>query len=507
MIKNISRVTKIFFCLLLVNSLANAGTITFSDDFEAQSIDPFWANISQQYGTVSLSSDQAHSGSQSAKFSSTSGGQRYIWLKHEFPNVMEGNVSVWFYDTAPGQQTLYAQIRVYNTTITYPEPGSHFDLGVMDWDGGNYWFGGPSDSGRTSISRTAGWHKFEIKISSTGGQMFIDDILVDSFTGDFGFNAISLVLSGPGWRPNATYYFDDFSLNAVYNSPPVAHAGSDQAITLLNTEVQLDGTGSYDDDGDTITYDWNITQKPVGSSAVLSNTTSATPTFTPDVYGDYVIGLTVSDPTETGSTDSVTISFDNVKPVANAGGNKSILVGETAVLDGTGSTDANGDPLTFSWTLVSKPAGSTATLSSLTNTTTSFVGDTSGTYDVNLTVNDGLLDSDPNTASILTITVLNAMTQVLNDTMDAINDIPPADLKNPNMANALTGKINAVLKMIEQEQYQGALDKLTNDILTKTDGCANGGEPDKNDWIKTCAEQEAVYNLLLEAISIVESQI
>jgi len=221
MIKKISRVTKMVFCLLLVNSLANAGTITFLDDFEAQSIDPFWTTT-QEYGTVALSSDQAHSGSQSAKFSSTSGGQRNILLKHEFPNVIEGNVSVWFYDTAPGQQTLYSFLTLYNSTVPWGESGYLFGLGVNDWDGSNYFFGGPEQlgDGRTSIPRTVGWHKFEIKISSTGGQMFIDDILVHSFTGDFGFNAVQLSLSGPDWRPNATYYFDDFRLDAVYNVAP-----------------------------------------------------------------------------------------------------------------------------------------------------------------------------------------------------------------------------------------------------------------------------------------------
>ncbi len=308
-------------------------------------------------------------------------------------------------------------------------------------------------------------------------------------------------------------YYNNFILARYLASPiipntkPVAYAGEDQAVILLNTAVQLDGNGSYDEDGDTISYDWNMTQKPEGSSAALSDPSSSTPTFIPDVYGDYVIELTVSDPTETGSTDSVTISFDNVKPVANAGGNKSLLVGDTAVLDGTGSTDANGDPLTYSWSFVSKPAGSTATLSGSTSPTTSFVADTNGTYDISLIVNDGLLDSDPDSASILAITVVNAITQILSDTMNVINNIPPAALKNPNMANALTNKINAVLKMIEKEQYQGALNKLTNDILTKTDGCANAGDPDQNDWIITCAEQDAVYSLIMEAIGIVQNQI
>ncbi len=197
----------------------------------------------------------------------------------------------------------------------------------------------------------------------------------------------------------------------------------------------------------------------------------------------------------------------NTPPVAHAGGNKSVLVGDTVELDGTGSTDADGDPLTFNWSFVLKPAESTAMLSGETTPTASFIADVSGTYDINLTVNDGIIDSDPDSASILALTVLNAMTLVLDEATIVINNIPPTDLKNPKMANALTKKINAVLKMIEKEQYQKALDKLTNDILAKTDGCANGGEPDRNDWIRTCVEQDEVHTLITDAISIVSSQL
>jgi hypothetical protein len=70
------------------------------------------------------------------------------------------------------------------------------------------------------------------------------------------------------------------------------------------------------------------------------------------------------------------------------------------------------------------------------------------------------------------------------------------------MANTLTNKINAAIQMIDQGLYQDALDKLTNDILGKTDGCAITGAPDKNDWITNCTSQGQVYPLIIEAINL-----
>lgn len=53
----------------------------------------------------------------------------------------------------------------------------------------------------------------------------------------------------------------------------------------------------------------------------------------------------------------------NVAPVANAGSAQSILTGAVVTLNGSASTDANSDPLTYAWTLTSKPVGSAAVLS------------------------------------------------------------------------------------------------------------------------------------------------
>ena len=72
------------------------------------------------------------------------------------------------------------------------------------------------------------------------------------------------------------------------------------------------------------------------------------------------------------------------------------------------------------------------------------------------------------------------------------------------MKNVLTKKLLAVIDLVEDGLYQDALDKLTNDILNKTNGCAVNNEPDRNDWITSCSEQTTVYQQIIEAIAILD---
>jgi hypothetical protein len=51
------------------------------------------------------------------------------------------------------------------------------------------------------------------------------------------------------------------------------------------------------------------------------------------------------------------------------------------------------------------------------------------------------------------------------------------------------------------------MDKLQNDVLAKTDGCAQTGAPDKNDWIKDCADQNQVDPLILQAIQLLRGML
>lgn len=82
-------------------------------------------------------------------------------------------------------------------------------------------------------------------------------------------------------------------------------------------------------------------------------------------------------------------SATNSQPTANAGSDQTVQTGDTVQLDGSGSSDPDGDPLNYSWTFASKPTGSTAALSNQTIANPTFVADTAGDYVLELVVEDG----------------------------------------------------------------------------------------------------------------------
>ena len=110
---------------------------------------------------------------------------------------------------------------------------------------------------------------------------------------------------------------------STLNSKPIADGGPDQAVIALGSTIQLNGSQSYDPDGDAITYTWTLSQVPTGSAATLSSTSAVAPTFTADVQGTYKATLVVMDTKGVFSDPyTVTVSFNNIKPVANGGGNQ-----------------------------------------------------------------------------------------------------------------------------------------------------------------------------------------
>jgi hypothetical protein len=78
----------------------------------------------------------------------------------------------------------------------------------------------------------------------------------------------------------------------------------------------------------------------------------------------------------------------NTVPVADAGPDQGVTTGSFVTLDGTGSSDGDSDEITYSWTITSKPATSTAALSDNTFHSPSFTADKDGTYTIELTVED-----------------------------------------------------------------------------------------------------------------------
>ena len=92
-----------------------------------------------------------------------------------------------------------------------------------------------------------------------------------------------------------------------------------------------------------------------------------------------------------------------VAPLADAGLAQTVVQGAVVTLDASGSTDANRDPLTYAWTLVSKPTGSTASLSSASAQRPSFTADVTGSFVFSLVVRDAQLTSQ---AAVVVVTVV-----------------------------------------------------------------------------------------------------
>jgi len=100
-------------------------------------------------------------------------------------------------------------------------------------------------------------------------------------------------------------------------------------------------------------------------------------------------------------TDSpAAVPDPNTGPVADAGPDQAVDVGDPVVLDGSASSDADQDALTYAWTLAARPDGSVAVLAGPNTAQPGFTADLEGDYVAQLIVNDGELDSAPDTVTV-----------------------------------------------------------------------------------------------------------
>ncbi|RDV25494.1 hypothetical protein DXV75_09345 [Alteromonas aestuariivivens] len=201
------------------------------------------------------------------------------------------------------------------------------------------------------------------------------------------------------------------------NRPPLADAGSDSEV-VSGQQVQLDGSGSLDDDGTISSYAWSQTS---GETVMLTDANSHTAVFTaPEVTAqtEFMFSLTITDNDGDTSTDStlVTVVPANQAPVASAGEDITVDTGTTVTLDGNASSDSDGDALFYLWTLAA-PEGSSASLNDATSAQPEFVADIAGDYLVSLVVNDGVTDSS---ADSLTVTATDAEEQMTTTRINGV---------------------------------------------------------------------------------------
>jgi len=95
------------------------------------------------------------------------------------------------------------------------------------------------------------------------------------------------------------------------------------------------------------------------------------------------------------------IGPSNHPPLADAGADQNIFLTETAYLDGSASSDPDGDTIvSYTWTIDSAPMGSTATLTGAASVSPSLTPDIAGQYMISLIVNDGQANSASSTVSV-----------------------------------------------------------------------------------------------------------
>ncbi len=304
------------------------------------------------------------------------------------------------------------------------------------------------------------------------------------------------------------------SLVSGQGSPPIAEAGPDQSVApgpQGYAPIVLDGSGSSDPEGHYPLASW--WNSGADWFAPGTNTSHVAVTVIPQ-HGVGVFFLIVQNSIGASSVDFVTIT-GNTPPVANAGPDQSVLAGTNVQLSGGGS-DADNDPLTYTWSFISQPDFSSATITADPNdpSVANFTADWSGTYQVQLVVNDSFVDSAPSTMNVMVsptqegtvdhVATLTNIAEYLVPTMPLSASIqfaaktPSTNTvwKNPEMRDALLNKLATVKKDVASGNYHAAANKLQNDILTKTDGCELTGAPDSNDWIINCAAQQQVYPLV-----------
>lgn len=116
---------------------------------------------------------------------------------------------------------------------------------------------------------------------------------------------LSSFTAGPLLAPiQSTFTTADTS--TVQDQIPVAEAGPDQSVAVGELVV-LDGSASHDPEGAVLLFTWDMPSLPEGSLATLDDPEAPSPTFLPDLPGEYVIRLQVSDGTWASDPDYVTV--------------------------------------------------------------------------------------------------------------------------------------------------------------------------------------------------------
>ena len=208
---------------------------------------------------------------------------------------------------------------------------------------------------------------------------------------------------------------DEVTVTVSPNRLPTANAGPDQSVAA-GMKVDLDGSGSIDNDGTIASYNWTRTEGD--ATATLTGANTATPSFTAEMLdagaadATHTFTLTVTD--NNGETDTDTVTITVKAPlaalVAEAGDPQTVDSGATVQLEGTGTATDSSRTVSYAWTWAQTGGdAATVTLSDMTMLRPTFdaptltAGADDATYIFTLTVTDN--QGSPEVTDTVTITV------------------------------------------------------------------------------------------------------
>lgn len=257
-----------------------------------------------------------------------------------------------------------------------PVANAGIDISILEGD--TVTLDGSSSADPLGRSLNYSWSISNGPRSSTTASLSSATVVSPMFTPDVsGSYLISLVVHN---GINASLP-DSMVVNVITANPlaPTADAGPDITDAQDCSDIQLNGAGSTDPNGDSLEYMWTLQAAPTASiatSASISDQTAVQPTFWPDIAGEYILSLAVFDGTDWSLPDLVTITaserISNAAPIVEAGSSLS-LDGGTADCELSGynyncaqcspvlitiGTDASvsdndGDPVSYEWVVLS----------------------------------------------------------------------------------------------------------------------------------------------------------
>jgi fibronectin type 3 domain-containing protein len=189
----------------------------------------------------------------------------------------------------------------------------------------------------------------------------------------------------------------------IRNAAPSVSAGNDMTVDV-QTLVTLHAAGA-DPNGDALSYQWRLVS---GTGATLPGMASQDIAVTFNAGGQFRFSVTCSDGLLTSAADEIIVTvnpLENQAPTANAGQDQDVQIGQRVTLDGSASSDPDGDSLSYTWRQV---AGIQVALQGGQTASPYFDTISEGTREFELVVSDGAASSVPDRVVVRVLKQNNA---------------------------------------------------------------------------------------------------